>query len=136
MPPSTDIARKKRGNEVREKTERPVGGQKGHKGATHPFESNVTETVDVSVGVEQYENNLLYRELPPERRQVLDIKVERVVIEYRSRVFVNVKTGKKVRFEFPEGVNAPVQYGEGIKAMVVTLRGMPIKVRGLGSRYG
>jgi transposase len=117
-PPGGDIGKRKR--QVREKAGRPPGGQKGHKGATRELENEVTETVDVSGGAaDEYANSPLFREVEPIRRQLINVRCLAQVTEYVSRVFVNVETGRKVSFEFPKGVDAPVQFGGSVKALAV-----------------
>jgi transposase len=55
-----------------------------------------------------------------ERRQVIDIRIERHVTEYRAEILANVQ-GKRFVAPFPQGVTRPVQYGASVKAQAVYL---------------
>jgi transposase len=54
------------------------------------------------------------------KRQVFDIKINRQVTEYQAEVYEN-ELGERVTADFPEGVNAPVQYGNSIKSTAIYL---------------
>jgi transposase len=53
-----------------------------------------------------------------EARQVFDIKISRVVTEYRAEVVEDAK-GNRIVASFPEGVTKAVQYGPDLKAHAV-----------------
>ena len=55
-----------------------------------------------------------------ESRQVFDIDIRRVVIEYRAEILVN-QFGNRFIAPFPEAVTKAVQYGNGVKAQAVYL---------------
>jgi len=125
-PPSSDGLKKPaRVRSLREKSERKPGGQKGHPGHTlrqtaepdaveHHFpaacgECGTALTPEMALG--------------HATRQVFDLPEPRplVVTEHRAHTCACAACGAKTRAEFPEGVNAPVQYGARIAAFVVYL---------------
>jgi hypothetical protein len=120
QPPGSDSVKK--GRKSLKKTGKPLGGQEGHDGATHLYEGEVTHREEVTKDVEKYRNNPLWIQLKATRRQILDVKLERVVVEYISREFRNIETGETVSGEFPDGVNAGVQFGLNLRTFVVFLR--------------
>jgi len=56
----------------------------------------------------------------PERRQVVEVVIQRAVIEYRI-VGGTCTCGRVQRSAFPEGVTATVQYGPGVSALAMYL---------------
>ncbi len=129
VPPSKDpisgsLDRTKRTQSLRTKSNRPVGGQPGHKGTTlhqseHIDKVEAMEQVtcpDCDEALSSVQGKLV------ERRQVIDIYFPRAfVTEFISFEKVCPNCGKKVRTPFPEGVNAPVCYGGNLKSLVVYL---------------
>ena len=61
-----------------------------------------------------------YREAGFMLRQVVNIDISRVVIEYQAQILVD-EQGKRFVADFPDGVNCSVQYGNGVKAHAVYL---------------
>ena len=57
-----------------------------------------------------------YEEVERERRQVVEIVIEKHVIEYQSQILVNKETNERFCAPFPEQVKAPVQYGSSIRS--------------------
>jgi transposase len=124
LPPSTD--RRKRTSSLREKSGRKPGGQVGHRGATR-------EMVDVPdyLIVHAPEScslcgsSLLDSEMgQSERRQVHDLPPPKLkVVEHQAQTKVCQRCGTKNKAKFPAGVNAPVHYGEGIRAVATYLMG-------------
>jgi transposase len=125
-PPSSDGLKKPaRVRSLREKSKRKPGGQKGHKGETlrqtaepddieNHFPESCAEcgaalTPDTSTG--------------HAARQVFDLPEPKplIVTEHRAHECQCANCGAKTRAAFPEGVNAPVQYGARIAAFVVHL---------------
>jgi len=127
-PPSSDGLKRKpaRVRSLRERSGKPSGGQKGHKGETlrqvaepdsivDHFPSCCTAcgaavTPDMSVG--------------HSARQVFDLPEPRplVVTEHRAHDCRCAGCGAHIRASFPDGVNAPVQYGPRVAAFVVYLQ--------------
>ena len=57
-------------------------------------------------------------EILPERRQVVEVVIQRAVTEYRI-VRGTCTCGRVQRSAFPEGVTVTVQYGPGVLALAV-----------------
>jgi transposase len=59
-----------------------------------------------------------------ERRQVHDLPPQKIeVTEHQAQTKVCGRCGEKNRGRFPAGVNAPVQYGEGVRSVAAYLIG-------------
>ena len=110
---------------LREGSGKPRGGQKGHTGETL---RQVTDPDDVA---DHYPSacSRCGAGLGPEAsvghsaRQVFDLPKPQplIVTEHRAHDCQCAACGAKTRAPFPDGVNAPVQYGVGIAAFVVYL---------------
>jgi transposase len=123
-PPSSD--RHKRTRSLRERSGRRPGGQAGHPGATLEFVGQPDHLI-VHAAKECHlcGSSLKGSEVVKcERRQVYDLpplKIE--VTEHRAQTIICHQCGVKNKAKFPSGVNAPVQYGERIKAVAAYLLG-------------
>jgi transposase len=125
-PPSSDGLKKPpRVRSLREPSDKPPGGQKGHKGETlrqvaepdrildhYPLSCTacgaaVTPAMSTSHGA----------------RQVFDLPepAPLLVTEHRAHDCLCSACGTRNRASFPDGINAPVQYGPRIAAFVVYL---------------
>ena len=118
IPPSKDIARKTQS--LRKKSNKPSGGQLGHKGSNLKMVAIPDEVEDLQprfckqCGRSFSQEALFYQK----SRQALDIApVQSCVKEYRQYAGT-CSCGAHQEAEFPSGVNAPVQYGKNIEAMV------------------
>jgi transposase len=125
-PPSSDGLKKPaRVRNLRERSGKKPGGQMGHKGETL---RQVTDPDDV---VDHYPPacSTCGVGLDPETsvghsvRQVFDLPEPQplVVTEHRAHDCQCTACGAKTRAPFPDGVNAPVQYGARITAFVIYL---------------
>jgi transposase len=117
VPPSADSNRKK--NPKRIKGQRKPGGQKGHKGKT----LRRTSKPDVIVKLKVDPDKLIgdgWKPGKPEKRQVVDVIIKRVVTEYQAETMINA-AGEKITAEFPDNVSAPVQYGLEFRALCVLM---------------
>ena len=125
-PPSSDGLKKPaRVSSLRERSGKKPGGQKGHKGETL---RQVTDPDDV---VNHYPSacSMCGVGLDPGTsvahgaRQVFDLPKPQplIVTEHRAHDCQCPACGAKTRAPFPDGVNAPVQYGARITAFVIYL---------------
>lgn len=124
LPPSKDLGRgntAKKNQSLREKSDRPVGGQKGHKG----HNLKMSEAPDVVRELyPDYCNNCGQSLAGKERefmgrRQVVDIPpIHPVTTEYRQ-YRTQCSCGHCQRSSYPEGVGHPIQYGPNIQSLVV-----------------
>ena len=125
-PPSSDGPGKKprHPGSLRERSGRPSGGQKGHRGETlrRTAEPDRTVTHEAAacrhcgVGLSPGDATGC------ERRQVFDLPERLIeVTEHQGLVYACAGCGKSTRAAFPEGVSGPVQYGERIRAAAVYL---------------
>jgi transposase len=125
-PPSSDGLKKPaRVRNLRERSGKKPGGQMGHKGET------LRQVTDPVVVVDHYPPacSTCGVGLDPETsvghsvRQVFDLPEPQplVVTEHRAHDCQCTACGAKTRAPFPDGVNAPVQYGARITAFVIYL---------------
>lgn len=115
-PPTTDPNREKKN---KEQGQNKPGGQPGRKGVNLQPITDPDHIVPLKL-----DENLLpegtYREVGFKARQVIDLKISRIVTEYRAQILQNV-TGQQFVAPFPEGVIRPIQYGQSIKSHAVYL---------------
>lgn len=114
IPPSQDPNREKTS---KAKSDRKAGGQKGHKGVTLQA---VEEPDEIKV-IKHDRRKLpkgVYQVVGYEKRQVFDIDISTVVIEYQAEIVENEK-GERFTAPFPKTVKSQVQYGLGVKAHAV-----------------
>lgn len=124
LPPSKDLSRgstAKKNQSLREKSGKPAGGQKGHKG----HNLKMAETPDVVKELHpDYCNNCGQPLAGQEeelvgRRQLIDIPpIHPITTEYRQYQR-ECSCGNCQRAPYPEGVQHPVQYGPNIQSLVV-----------------
>ena len=125
-PPSSDgLNKPPRVSSLREPSGKRTGGQKGHPGKT----LRRTETPDVTI--DHYPElcagcgEPLTAAMATDHvaRQVFDLPepTPLIVTEHRAHDCRCVTCGTRTRAAFPQGVSAPVQYGERISAFVLYL---------------
>ena len=119
LPPSLDLTRKNQS--LREKSTKPVGGQIGHKGNTLKMSERPDEIKELRpnfcVHCGQDLQDFIF-ELSI-KRQVIDIPpILPTITEYQSYA-TTCSCGKAQCGSFPQGVNAPTQYGTNIQSIAV-----------------
>lgn len=114
LPPASDPNREKKRRAV---SERKPGGQPGHNGSTLMPVDNPDDIHNIKI-----DRRTLpvgdYQEAGFERRQIIDLRIERYVTEFRAQRLMDA-SGKYFVAEFPEGVIRPAQYGASVKANAV-----------------
>jgi transposase len=120
-PPSSDGLTKKPA--FPRATNGKQGGQVGHKGKTLEFASNPDKVVECKATQCTCGHDLSFE--PSQmiaRRQEFDMPAPRLeVTEYRVLSTVCPCCGEILKGQFPLGINAPVQYGNRVKAFVSLL---------------
>jgi transposase len=114
LPPANDPNRAKK---QRSFNGRKPGGQPNHNGSTL---KSVDDPDDIRT------LNIDKRTLPAgdyqavgfERRQIIDLRIERYITEFRAQILENAD-GKRFVAKFPAGVTRPAQYGASVKANAV-----------------
>jgi transposase len=125
-PPSSDgLSKPPRVRSLREPSDKPTGGQKGHKGET------LRQVAEPDRIVDHYPPSCTTCGLAVmpamstghSARQVFDLPepAPLVVTEHRAHDCLCSACGVRTRASFPDGVNAPVQYGQRIAAFVIYL---------------
>ena len=124
-PPSSDGLRKPAPKSLRIAGLRSIGGQKGHTGNTLCQSTHIDQIIEhrpdklcpVCQSI-MTEHQMLQM---ADKRQVIDLPVLKArVIEHRQMRAI-CTCGASRLGRFPEGVNAPAQYGTGVKALAVHL---------------
>lgn len=123
-PPSSDGLKKPVPQSLREKSGKPSGGQKGHKGGT----LKQVEQPDEVITHEVKRCPRCAADLEPgaviglRKRQVFDIPTPRVqVTQHQAQIKRCFCCAMDVMAAFPANVAAPVQYGPRVKALSVYL---------------
>lgn len=121
-PPSTDGLKKKPGLPRPQNGKK--GGQIGHRGNTLKQISNPDEVIIQPLcSCSNCGCNLTHVQSEiSETRQVFELpKPSLTVIEYQNQKGLCPQCGQLEYSSFPEGINAPVQYGNGVKALTTLL---------------
>jgi len=122
-PPSTDGFKRPKPKSLRKKSGRRSGGQPGHPGHT-------LHRVDKPDHVQRYRvkrcsvcGRWLASQSPEcvESRQVHELPPRQMIVTEHQAEQKRCSCGHVNKAAFPEGVNAPVQYGPQIKALAVYL---------------
>ena len=122
-PPSGD-GFGKRTKSLRKKSERPSGGQKGHSGSTLEWCEQVDEVITHPVDecCECGTSLSSVSAIDHERRQVHELPPLRLqVIEHQVEVKCCPDCAEISKGSFPVDVTVPVQYGSGLRGLMVYL---------------
>jgi transposase len=123
-PPSSDSISRKIVH-TRKPTGKKPGGQQGHKGSTLAFiESPDRIVVHAPDRCGACGKSLeAQASLGYERRQVVELPVVKPqVTEHQAHIKACPSCGVQTRGEFPEGLKAPMQYGNRIRASLIYLK--------------
>src|SRR5450759_2071739 len=125
-PPSSDGLKKPvRVRSLRERSGRKPGGQKGHKGETLRQAAEPNQVADHYPPACSECGAALSPDMAEDyaARQVFDLPEPQPLLdtEHRAHDCRCAAGGSKTRASFPDGVNAPVQYGARITAFVIYL---------------
>jgi len=99
--------------------QRKAGGQPGRNGTTLTPVDNPDEIAVIKLDRRTLPRGQ-WRETGFERRQVIDLRIQRHVTEYRAQILENAQ-GQRYVADFPPGVTRPAQYGDSVKAHAVYL---------------
>ena len=123
-PPSSDGFKKPAPKSLRKKGKRKSGGQPGHTGHTLKMAEKPDHTqVHRVEECEHCGRSLIDQSADGvEKRQVHDLPPLRLLVTEHRAETKTCCCGQVNKAAFPEGINAPVQYGEGIKAAAVYLK--------------
>ena len=115
-PPSSDPNREKK---PRSRSAKKAGGQKGRVGkALEQFDApDIIHFIKIDKRILPKGQ---YTAIGVEKRQVIDIEIQRSITEYQAEILKD-KKGNKVVAPFPDGITSPIQYGNQVKAHAVYL---------------
>jgi transposase len=124
-PPSSDGMKKPKPKSLRKRSGKKRGGQKGHKG--HHLEKAAKPDHIIPLIVTSCPCGAAHLADVPvsdyDSRQVFELPEPKLeVFEYKSEIKICPGCGQPVKAQFPEGVNAPVQYGPRFRGMLVYLQ--------------
>ena len=119
-PPSNDKSNPKRNRSLRKKTGRKSGGQKGHEGHTLKMKDNPDEKEllkssyceKCGEGLKELEHRLLSK-----RQEVILPPIKPYYKEYQQYSCL-CPCGHHQKASYPPGINAPIQFGSNVIAMV------------------
>ena len=123
-PPSSDGFKKPSPKSLRKKGQRKSGGQPGHTGHTLKMAEKPDHTEVHHVDACECCRRSLADQEPEgvEKRQVHDLPPMRLIVTEHQAEIKKCSCGHLNKAAFPEGVNAPVQYGERVKAAAVYVK--------------
>lgn len=124
QPPSSDGFKKPSPKSLRKRGPRKSGGQPGHTGHTLKMAAKPDQTKVHRVAQCAWCGRSLAKQKPGsvEKRQVHDLPPSRLIVTEHQGEAKRCVCGHLNKAAFPEGVNAPVQYGDRVKAAAVYLK--------------
>jgi transposase len=139
-PPSSDGFKKPSPKSLRKKGKRKSGGQPGHTGHTLKRVEKADHTEVYRVEACECCRRSLVDQQPDEveKRQVHDLPPMRLIVTEHQGEIKLCPCGHLNKAVFPEGVNAPVQYGPRARAAAVYLNNyqfLPYERRDLGEHH-
>lgn len=114
VPPASDPHRAKK---QRSLSGRKPGGQPNHNGSTLKPVDDPDDICTLNIDKRTLPAGD-YQEIGCERRQIIDLRVERYITEFRAQILENAD-GQRFVAPFPAGVTRPAQYGASVKANAV-----------------
>lgn len=123
-PPSSDGLKKPAPVSLRQKTGKKQGGQAGHDGACLITVCEPDETKPHMPAPCQgcpYYTECQGTACIAEKRTVIDAVVTVNVTEHQALEIICPLSGRKLRGDFPENIRGPIQYGENLQALTVSL---------------
>jgi transposase len=123
-PPSSDGFKKPAPKSLRKKGEKKSGGQPGHEGHTLKMAEKPDHIEVHHVEACAFCCGSLADQEPEsiQKRQVHDLPPKRLIVTEHQVEIKTCSCGGLNKAAFPEGVNAPVQYGDGVKAAAVYVK--------------
>lgn len=120
-PPSTDGLKKKT-KSLRKKSNRKTGGQHGHKGTTLKMVDDPEHIEKIELcGCKKCGRKFLETEKKIDKRQVIEVSLQRVVTEYQTEYADCIECNTRSKTEFPDFCKQKIQYGSGFKSLIVYL---------------
>lgn len=120
IPSSKDIVKPKRTKSLRQKSDKPSGGQFGHIGSTLLMTSNPDK--EVNIYKECCDNCgskfCVSDQFLLDKRQQVDITFIPPITTQFNRFAIVCPCGRTTKPSYPENINSAVQYGPNIRAMI------------------
>jgi len=122
--PASDGLKKPKPKSLRKRSGKKRGGQKGHKGHTLEKAENPDHVIPLSVTSCPCHADLSNVPVSSyDCRQVFELPEPKLeVTEYQSEIKICPQCGQTAKAPFPEGVNAPIQYGSRFRGMLVYMQ--------------
>ena len=117
VPPSQDLKRKKGSKKKTSGEKRKPGGQDGHGGTNLKQVANPDQIETLEIDRRTIPDGQ-YTPMGFEVRQVIDIKISKIVTEYRAEILQD-QNGNQFVARFPDEITRPAQYGKSVKAQAV-----------------
>lgn len=123
LPPSKDLTRGevKNNQSLREKSDKPVGGQIGHKGSTLLMSEKPDKVIDLRPNYcnKCGQSLINHPSIQVSRRQLIDIPpIIPITTEYRNHEIV-CDCGNCQQGTYPEGLTNHIQYGKNIQSIII-----------------